>query len=538
MRGRPAASVGDAETASADPMERIAALEQDLAREREARAVAEALVAERASELHQTNLRLRELNRDLEHTLTERTRSLQSALDEAQEATRALRHASRHDALTRLPNRRYLSEFVEQELPRRTGYGPEIGFLQIDLDRFKQINDTLGHAAGDHLLSVIARRLTEISAPDGFVARTGGDEFVVLTQVTGGMAEAMRLAERIVAEVPRPVQFEGTMLRFGVSVGVAVAARDGFSLREQLIRADLALYRSKEAGRGRANPFTPDLLEAMNRRRRIADDLEVALEDGQIRPVYHPRIDPFTGGLCCVEALARWYHPELGMIMPGHFLDVAEDVGLSHRVDHVVLQRAIGDLTTWRSAGLEVPRLSVNVTYRHLMDRGLIGRLREIEIPRDTLSFELLETVVIDDGDTVLADRLSELRALGIDLEIDDFGSGQASILSLLRVRPRTLKIDRALVLPMVEDPATVDVGRAVVAIGKALGLTVVAEGVETADHWEICRALGCDQIQGYAVARPMEASEFAVFASMAADVARLSKRVAARLGTPGARGF
>lgn len=490
-------------------------LRRKVDRERRARVEAERLLEEKVRELFEANLRLKNLNEGLERVVADRTRELAVALDAAEAAREKSEHVSLHDPLTGLPNRRYLGQIAARAPRRQRKEGAPISpvaLLHIDLDRFKQINDSLGHAAGDFVLLTVARRLADLLDGQGFVARIGGDEFVVLLRRRGEAGEAEALAERIVETLSAPMTFEETALRIGASVGIAIDEAGTRPFDDLLVEADLALYRAKNDGRGTARRFSPGMRQEVVARRAIADDLVEALETGAITPWFQPRIDVRTGAVACAEALARWHHPVQGLIMPGQFIEVADNIGLLHEIDHAILLRAAEDVAALRARGLVLPRLSVNVTLRRLLDASLLDTVSTLALPPSDLSFELLETIALDDPPVEVLDRLEALRRLGVALELDDFGSGRSSILSLQRVSPRMLKIDGGLMRDAPGDPGKIEVCRAVVAIGRALGIGVVAEGIATDRHVALARELGVDQIQGFAVARPMPVEALAEF--------------------------
>lgn len=485
-------------------------------RERSARHEAERLLEEKSKELYELNVSLKELNNDLEKIVRKRTEELRKSIERVEEQQRLAEHMARHDALTDLPNRRYLTERLN---------GPEeewrkSSLLYIDLDRFKQINDTLGHAAGDALLVEVANRLKSYSPDSAYVARIGGDEFVIVLPTGESPEVAQELAELVVERLPEPILFEGNTLRFGTSVGVAHCHVKHESFEDLMIEADLALYRAKEGGRGCAVPFSEEMRELSTYRKQLSDDLIEAMADNQIRPVYQPRVCAKTGRILCVEALARWYHPTRGTIAPADFLSIAEDIGRLAEIDELILQAAIKDLAYWDSRGVFVPRVSVNVSGRRLLQPDLSRRLDALDIPRGRVSFELLESVFFDNADDGTLTRLEAIRARDIRIEIDDFGSGHASINGLLAIKPDALKIDRQLVAAALGDDQLTQLLHAVTTIGSALSIEVVAEGVETDTQFEMCRELGCHQIQGYGILRPAQSDELLEFAKSKQDCA------------------
>lgn len=492
------------------PIVELQRLGRKLERERNSRIEAEKLLEGKSLELYNSNFSLKKLNEDLENKVDERTRALRESMKKIEIQQQEAEFSSRHDALTGLPNRRFLAEHLldAQENWQRAAV------LYIDLDRFKQINDTLGHAAGDELLRVVAQRLYDYAPDDAFIARIGGDEFVILLPRETSRSQATDLGLEIVRRLPEPIAFEGNTLRFGTSVGVSRRHKRQTSPDDMLIEADLALYRAKNAGRGCSILFTDQLRAESVFRKRLSDDLVTALETDQIQPAYQPRVSSETGQIVCVEALARWHHPEMGFLLPETFLSVAEDIGQLAEIDKKIMEIALKQLAQWDRDGLHIPRVTVNVSSRRIMHRDLLEQLDQLDIPRGRLSFELLESVFFDTADQETLDRLDDLRERGIGIEIDDFGSGHASITGLLAVRPDTLKIDRALVCDAIGDTARIELLAAVVTIGKSLHLQVVAEGAETDAHVELCRRLGCHQIQGFAISKPLPSGDLFEFAT------------------------
>lgn len=442
----------------------------------------------------------------------ERARTLAESRNLELEAAKArIEHDALHDSLTKLPNRRYLDQVLAGD-----GSAMQQGqtaLLQIDLDRFKQINDTLGHAAGDAMLVHAAEVIAACARPQDFVARVGGDEFVVVCHGPEGTEYLSLLAETIISRMRRPVPYKGHQCRFGVSIGIALEDGDGaVDPRQLMVNADIALYRAKSLGRNRYEFFTGVLQAEIVRTKKVADEILGGLERNEFVPYYQPQFHPETFEVVGVEALARWNHPGDGILTPDKFLKIAEDLDVVAMIDKSILHQALAHMDDWKRGGLVIPHISVNVSARRLRDEELIKGLRDLRIEPGSLSFELLESIFLDDSDDMVAWNVDRLKELGIDIEIDDFGTGYASIVGLLRLKPRRLKIDRQLVTPVVASKQQRNLVRSIIEIGKSLGIEVVAEGVETMDHARILAGLGCDRLQGYAFARPMSASAFEVF--------------------------
>jgi diguanylate cyclase (GGDEF)-like protein/PAS domain S-box-containing protein len=425
---------------------------------------------------------------------------------------------SLHDSLTRLPNRRWLDGMLADHVRAFDSEGERAALLHLDLDRFKQINDTLGHAAGDAILMRAAEVLKSNMRPGDFVARVGGDEFVILCKIEDADRERWSemlsvMAERIIERMQQPVLYEGHECRVGVSIGIACDLDQLGDPRRLLVNSDLALYRAKNRGRGRYQFFNDALLAEIVKTKRRADEILSGLERGEFVAHYQPQFDAATYAIVGVEALVRWNHPVEGLLPPSEFIKIAEELNVLAAIDRIVLEQVLRDMDEWESEGLEVPKASVNVSARRLNDEELISSLRELSIKRGTIAFELVESIFLDENDEELTWNVDQIKALGIDIEIDDFGTGYTSIVSLLKLKPRRLKIDRQLVTPILTSPTQRHLVAAISDIGASLGIEVLAEGVETLEHARMLQTLGCDALQGHAFAAAMSAAKFKAFA-------------------------
>lgn len=419
-----------------------------------------------------------------------------------------LEYESRHDYLTGLANRRELDDAFNAII--RTAQPGQVVAIHFDVDRFKQINDSLGHDAGDVTLRHIASILAQELPKDVTVARSGGDEFVALFAQAPDDAALLSLVDRIAARLAHPLNYQGIPIKVGLSTGIARTGPADTDSDDLFIHADLALYHAKKDGRSVAHFYVPHMKDEVVARKAMQDALTVALEQNQITCHYQPQFDARTQDLSGVEALVRWQCPQNGLIMPDRFLTVAEEMGLIATIDDIVLRRVLDDLACWTAAGLDVPHVSVNISGQRLTDAGLGAHLQSLDIPRGKIVFELLESVFLDGADKTVDTNLDKIKSLGIDIEIDDFGTGHASIVSLLRLAPRRLKIDRALIQPIVQSPTRRALLETIIRIGKMLDIDVIAEGVETPAHIAILRELECDYMQGYALGCPMEAADLA----------------------------
>lgn len=413
-----------------------------------------------------------------------------------------------HDALTDLPNRRYLDETLEKMSRGKVN----VTILHLDIDRFKQINDTLGHAAGDTILVHCANVLRENTKSTDFLARVGGDEFVVCINGEHDEKQLITLATRIIARMREPIKYEGHECRFGVSIGIA--QRDGRNIdaRSILVDADIALYRAKNNGRSCFRFFTEELQQEVVRTKQVADEVLVAIENDQFQPYYQLQFDAETLDIVGAEALVRWNHPSAGLLTPDKFLQVAEGLNVIATIDRLILQKSLADFDTWSAAGLGIPKVSVNVSSKRLRDEELIKHLEEIEFTPGTLSFELLESIFLDDEERLITWNVDSIKDMGIEVVVDDFGTGHASIVGLLKIAPHCLKIDRQLIAPITNSKRERLLAKSIIEIGKSLGIRVVAEGVETMEQVKILRELECDVLQGYLFCKPMASLDLQSF--------------------------
>ena len=416
-------------------------------------------------------------------------------------ANRRIEHNALHDPLTGLPNRRYLEQVLNARLHCGGGI---VAALHLDLDRFKQINDADGHAAGDAVLRQTAALLSSQLRDGDFLARVGGDEFVVIPERITDADDLHALSERLIAVLRRPIEHDGKRHRVGVSIGAALRFGEEVDDAALLEDADIALYKAKAEGGGRVEFFTEALREETLRRKKTADRLRAALDDGEFEPFYQPQICARTGRVIGVEALARWRHPVDGMLTPDRFIGPAQEMGLLGDIDRQVMERGLRDLERLRVDGVADLRLAVNVSAKRLLQAGLVAEIEALDLAPGRLSFELVETILIEEADAGLMETAAALRRIGVDIELDDFGSGHASIVGLLKLRPSRLKIDRRLVMPMLDGAQEHALVRSILEIGRALEVEVIAEGVETLRHAEVLARLGCDILQGFAYAKPL----------------------------------
>ncbi len=438
------------------------------------------------------------------------------ARDEAEEQ---LRHQALYDGLTGLPNRMLFLDRVKHALMAARRETGELALLMLDLDRFKEINDTLGHAAGDDVLSEVARRLSKVTRKGDSVARLGGDEFAILLPNASKTDSAM-VVSRVTSCLEEPIVVQDLPIRVDASIGLAAFPKDG-SDAELLIRhADVAMYVAKAANGGfasyenSADPHSPDRLA-------LIGELRGALEREEIVLYYQPQLSLSTGTIVAVEALSRWQHPQRGLIMPDEFIPLVQETGLIKPFTHYVLDKALRQCRSWMDRGRPM-RVAVNLAMRNLIDADLPSDVADLlalnGVPEDLLVLEITESAVISDPMRTEA-VLARLAKMGVRLSVDDFGTGYSSLTYLTRLPIDEIKIDRSFVTHMNASADREVVVRSTIDLARNLGKQVVAEGVETVEVLRRLRELGCHLVQGYYVRRPLPAEELDSWLAEAASL-------------------
>jgi diguanylate cyclase (GGDEF)-like protein len=441
-----------------------------------------------------------------------------STYDDVTERKRSesrIAYLATHDPLTDLPNRSFLRDRLSQLLlvaarHEANGSGLLTALLLLDLDRFKEINDTLGHAAGDRLLRMVAARLRNLVSSDDLVARLGGDEFAILLSVTHAGAAAS-LSEDIIETLIAPYDLEGHQAIIGASIGISLAPKDGLDSEWLMRCADLALYRAKAQGRGGFAFFESEMIAAAQTRRVLGLELREALIKGQFEAHYQPQINVKTGQVSGAEALIRWRHPTRGLVAPNNFVPIAEEVGLIVPIGEWIMRQACRDAAQWRNG----MRVAVNISAVQFRDHNLatmvVSALAASGLPASQLELEITESVLLEKTETTLK-TLHQLRGLGVRVSLDDFGTGYSS-LSYLRSFPfDKLKIDRSFVREVTANANGAAIVRAIASLGASLGMEITAEGVETEEQLDCVWKEGCTEAQGYYFSPPRPASELVDF--------------------------
>lgn len=441
-------------------------------------------------------------------------RGVGSDVTEARKSADQISKMARYDTLTGLPNRLLLNETLARAMAEAEKWGSRCAFMMIDLDRFKAVNDTLGHPVGDRLLMRVSERLKQLMSDNEMVGRLGGDEFAVVVRDATDTSGMERLAQAIIDTVSRPYEIDQNTLFIGASVGVAVGPRDGRTA-EMLIRsADLALYRSKDSGGGAFHCYEPQLHMAAEERRVLEIALRAAIQNGEMHLNYQPVVSAETGQLTGFEALLRWTHPEFGVVPPAKFVPLAEEARLIPQIGEWVLRTACNEAARWGGNA----RVAVNVSPEQLHNPSfatvVAQALAQSGLPAERLELEVTESVFMREG-TQAVQVLEKILDLGVRLSLDDFGTGYSSLGYLAHTRFSSIKIDRSFVQGASQGTKeAIAIIRAVVALADSLGMATTAEGVETEDEHRMVQQLGCTKVQGYYFGRPLPVQEARVLAT------------------------
>jgi diguanylate cyclase (GGDEF)-like protein len=434
------------------------------------------------------------------------TRELESAREQQ-------RHLVTHDPLTGLANRLLFRDRLSQAIASAQRSGEKIAVLFLDLDRFKTINDSLGHSTGDQFLRAVGRRLTGCLRRSDTIARVGGDEFAVLLRNLANELDAARLAEKLLRTLSESILLRGRRYFTSASIGIAIYPEDAWESDELVKCADTAMYHAKERGRNRFEFFKADMNRAALKRLTLEHRLRTALERNEFMLHYQPQIDVASRSIIGAEALVRWKHPELGTVSPGEFLPLAEETGLILAIGEWVLRTACRQNRIWQSAGLADFRVAVNASSLQFREIGFAtvvrSALQESGIDPGALELEITESGLMEDAETT-TQTLHELKRLGVRLSVDDFGTGYSALAYLKRLPVDALKVDQSFVQGVMEDPADATIVSTIIAVAQGLGLDCIGEGVETRDQMEFLVSRGCQRMQGnlFAQALPVDSFE------------------------------
>jgi diguanylate cyclase (GGDEF)-like protein len=430
----------------------------------------------------------------LERVVTDRTRGLEVA-------NRQLRHLASHDSLTGLPNRLLLEDSITQAIAQAQRQGHEFAVAVLDLDRFKLINDSLGHRAGDELLCEVAERLRGAIRSVDSIARLGGDEFVIVFDGPMTRAETLEMGKRLLKVMEPPMRLLGIDVHVSPSIGIAFYPRDSATIDTLLAHADAAMYHAKERGRNNVQCYTESMGTVTQERVKLGSELHEALRGGQFELHYQPKVDTKTGRINSAEALIRWRHPQRGLLLPAEFIQIADECGLLDAIGEWVLGEACRQGRIWQQRGPRDVRIAVNLAPSHFRLVDLVGQIRRAldasGLDPSLLEIELTETAVMSDAEESVH-ILEAISRMGVLVSVDDFGTGYSSMSYLRRFPIDKLKIDRCFVEQMATRPEDASIVGAIISLAHSLRLKVIAEGVETLEQLQLLAKLGCDQYQGF----------------------------------------
>jgi diguanylate cyclase (GGDEF)-like protein len=442
----------------------------------------------------------------LEQAVTDRTRGLEAA-------NRQLRHLASHDSLTGLPNRLLLDDRITQAIAQANRQAHEFAVLVLDLDRFKVVNDSLGHRAGDDLLREVASRLKGVVRAVDTTARLGGDEFVIVFDGPATQAEALEMGGRLLKIMEAPIRLLGIDVHISPSIGIAFYPRDGAGIDTLLARADAAMYHAKERGRNNVQCYAESMGTITQERVKFESELHEALRNAQFELHYQPKVDTATGRIHSAEALIRWRHPQRGLLPPAEFIPLAEECGLLDAIGEWVLSEACRQAQAWKREGLRPLRIAVNLAPSQFRLTDLVKQIRRAldasGLDPQLLEVELTETAVMSDAEESVH-ILEAISRMGVLVSVDDFGTGYSSMSYLRRFPIDKLKIDRCFIDQLTRRPEDASIVQAIISLAHSLHLKVIAEGVETPEQLQLLTELGCDQYQGFYFSPAVAPAQFA----------------------------
>lgn len=429
-------------------------------------------------------------------------------ITEQHEIIERMNYIAFHDELTGLPNRHFFKLRLTQMLKEAEENKQMFALIFLDLDRFKNINDTLGHSNGDLLLQIVGERIQNSLNGRGIVARLGGDEFTILLPDITHLSKATREADRLIEEFAKPVIIDGYELYITASLGIAFYPHDGNTVDKLMKHVDTAMYQAKDCGMNNYMVYTSAMNEKGMQRFKLESSLRKAIQNEEFVVYYQPQINILSGDIIGLEALIRWQHPELGLVPPSDFIPLAEETGLILAIGDWVLKTACHQIKIWQNEGLGPIRVSVNLSTRQFLQHNLVSKISEIltetELEPDNLELEITESMTMDVEHAIAT--LNELKKIGINLSLDDFGTGYSSLSYLKKFSVDHLKIDRSFVRDILTDSNDADIVATIIAMAHSLGLSVIAEGVETMAQLQYLKGLGCDKVQGYLFSPPLPA--------------------------------
>lgn len=421
-------------------------------------------------------------------------------------AEEALAHSTEHDQITGLPNRHAAHAFFSERALRKQK--TRIAAIHLDLDDFKMINDTLGHEAGDEVLRVTAERLSGVVRASDFVARIGGDDFAVIVPDIADEQELEQICDRMRLALAEPMVVQNRTVRIGCAVGMASAEARDTDYERLMVNADIALRQAQETGDDTVRVYAPAMRAELEERDSLLRDLSRGIESDEIRPFFQPQINAQTGEITGFEALVRWNHPKRGVLSPFHFLDLAEKEGFGHTIGEIVLTKSLDALVKWQAAGFDVPEVGVNFSSDQLIDPKIVERIKleadKFSISPERISIEVLETIMIESDDSDVVRNIKRLKEAGFSIDLDDFGTGHASISNIRRFDVDRVKIDRSFISGIDTDENLRKMTLAMVRMAEGLGIACLAEGVETPGERVVLTDMGCTHLQGYGIGRPM----------------------------------
>lgn len=462
---------------------------------------------------------LKQANEVLEAQVSARTSDLETAnkklredLEERKRVEQSVRYMAHHDALTGLPNRTLFRDRLAHAMTQADRHNQVLAVMFLDLDRFKAINDTLGHNAGDQLLVVAADRLRACVRDGDTVARLGGDEFTVIVEDILEPQDAAVVAQKIIDTLSQPFHLQGHEVFISASVGITVYPHDDRETDNLLRNADAAMYQAKAFGRDNFQFYLPEMNVKAHERLRLESGLRRALERNEFELYYQPRVDLFSGSVIGAEALLRWRHPEMGLVLPKEFIPILDETGMINQVGEWALHQACSQNKMWQAMGLPPIRIAVNLSVRQFFQKDLAlaveRALSQTALDPDYLELEITEDLLLEYNQTNTI-TLAKLKNLGVHISIDDFGTGYSSLSYLKRLPIDMLKIDQSFVRDIERDADGKAIASAIIAMAASLRLTVIAEGVETHEQLAFLRAQGCNEIQGYSFSHPLTATDF-----------------------------